>query len=87
MTKQDAPGGAVVNTSSINGLGGATAASLYVMAKAGGLALTKSAAQEYAKGGIRVNALVAALLTRRCFVTQSNKFLGMIPSFRFWAET
>jgi NAD(P)-dependent dehydrogenase (short-subunit alcohol dehydrogenase family) len=57
--RQDPPTGAIVNTSSVNGLGGAPGASLYSMAKAGILALTKSAAQEYAADGIRINALVA----------------------------
>jgi NAD(P)-dependent dehydrogenase (short-subunit alcohol dehydrogenase family) len=52
-------GGAIVNTSSVNGLGGVAGGSAYASAKAGILALTKSAAQENAAGGIRVNALVA----------------------------
>ena len=59
MQKQQPAGGAIVNTSSLNGLGGARGAALYSAAKAGILALTKSAAQEYASDGIRVNALVA----------------------------
>ncbi|MCA1837641.1 MAG: SDR family oxidoreductase, partial [Actinobacteria bacterium] len=59
MLFQSPPGGAIVNTSSVNGLGGAPGGSLYSAAKAGVLALTKAAAQEYATQGIRVNALVA----------------------------
>lgn len=58
MLLQSPAGGAIVNTSSVNGLGGAAGGALYSAAKAGILALTKSAAQEYATRGIRVNALV-----------------------------
>ena len=59
MLAQSPPGGTIVNTSSLNGLGGAPRGSFYSAAKAGILALTKSAAQEYATQGIRVNAMVA----------------------------
>lgn len=76
MEKQQMRGGAIVNTSSVNGLGGARGASLYSMSKAGVLALTKSAAQEYAPAGIRINALVAGGFDTDMLKTAVSKMVG-----------
>jgi NAD(P)-dependent dehydrogenase (short-subunit alcohol dehydrogenase family) len=50
-------GGAVVNWSSVGGLNGALATSVYSAAKAGVIAATKAAAIEYGGRGIRANAI------------------------------
>lgn len=59
MLQQEPVSGAIVNVSSVNGLGGSRNGALYSASKSGVLALTKSAAQEFGLNGIRINALAA----------------------------
>jgi NAD(P)-dependent dehydrogenase (short-subunit alcohol dehydrogenase family) len=82
MLTQEPKGGAIVNTSSGNGLGGCPQASFYSATKAAIIALSKSAAWEYAKEGIRINALVAGAFRTPMLEGAMDRAAGGDPEAR-----
>lgn len=67
-------GGAIVNTSSVGGLIAFPGFSLYVASKHAVLGLTKTAALEYAKSGIRINAVSPAVIE----TDMMDRFVGKV---------
>jgi NAD(P)-dependent dehydrogenase (short-subunit alcohol dehydrogenase family) len=88
MLKQGG-GGAIVNMASVAGLLGGAGAATYCASKHGVMGLTKSAALETARSGIRINvvcpAVIESPMSERLFgAPEMNKFaLGLHPIGRF----
>jgi NAD(P)-dependent dehydrogenase (short-subunit alcohol dehydrogenase family) len=65
-------GGSIVNTSSVAGVIGMAGAEVYVASKHAVIGLTKSAAVEFGKQGIRINAVLPAAIETDMF----DRFIG-----------
>jgi NAD(P)-dependent dehydrogenase (short-subunit alcohol dehydrogenase family) len=83
-------GGAIVNTASVAGLVGMKKSPIYTAAKHGVVGLTKTAALEFAKAGIRVNAVCPGVIETpmvgRLFDAvpfARDPFLDRVPAGRF----
>jgi NAD(P)-dependent dehydrogenase (short-subunit alcohol dehydrogenase family) len=71
-------GGAIVNTSSVLGVIAMAGIEVYVASKHAVIGLTKSAAMEYAKQGIRINAVLPAAIE----TDMIRRFAGDAPESR-----
>jgi NAD(P)-dependent dehydrogenase (short-subunit alcohol dehydrogenase family) len=81
--------GSIVNVASIAGLGGYPGLSAYVAAKHGVVGLTRGAALEYGKAGIRINALCPGVIRTPMLahlfeqgLIQEQQFLAVQPNGR-----
>jgi NAD(P)-dependent dehydrogenase (short-subunit alcohol dehydrogenase family) len=76
-------GGSIINTSSVAGVIGMAGAEIYIASKHAVIGLTKSAALEFAKQGIRINAVLPAAIETEMmhrFVNEQKEMLAALTS-------
>jgi NAD(P)-dependent dehydrogenase (short-subunit alcohol dehydrogenase family) len=76
---RDSGGGSIVNWSSLSGLNASLESSVYSAAKAGVIAVTKAAAKEYGRVGIRANAVCPGIImTEMMGASGAEKFPDLL---------
>jgi NAD(P)-dependent dehydrogenase (short-subunit alcohol dehydrogenase family) len=78
MTAPGAPGGSIVNVSSVGGTFGASGQSIYGAAKAAVIAMSRAAAVEYGREGIRVNAIAPGATMTDMMVAWQQRDPGIV---------
>jgi A-factor type gamma-butyrolactone 1'-reductase (1S-forming) len=78
MTAEGAAGGSIVNISSIGGTFGAAGQSVYGATKAAVIAMSRAAAAEYGRDGVRVNAIAPGATMTEMMVTWQQRDPGIV---------
>jgi len=78
MTADGAAGGSIVNISSIGGTFGAAGQSVYGATKAAVIALSRAAAAEYGREGVRVNAIAPGTTMTEMMVAWQQRDPGIV---------
>jgi NAD(P)-dependent dehydrogenase (short-subunit alcohol dehydrogenase family) len=78
MTAEGATGGSIVNISSIGGTFGAAGQSVYGATKAAVIALSRAAAAEYGRDGVRVNAIAPGATMTEMMVAWQQRDPGIV---------
>jgi NAD(P)-dependent dehydrogenase (short-subunit alcohol dehydrogenase family) len=76
----DSGGGSIVNCASTAGLRGAATVSAYTAAKHGVVGLTKVAAREYGRSGLRVNAICPGTVDTPMFRSSMSEFADRLAA-------
>jgi A-factor type gamma-butyrolactone 1'-reductase (1S-forming) len=78
MTAEGAAGGSIVNISSIGGTFGAAGQSVYGATKAAVIAMSRAAAAEYGRDGVRVNAIAPGATMTEMMVSWQQRDPGIV---------